>query len=58
MGEVDPVRFGDQAEQLPVAIEAPRLPGVSDLQGRFAVPVKEHDAGLTRGIFIGEFDCR
>src|ERR1039457_5189852 len=57
MGEVNPVRFGDQAEQLPVAIEAPRLPGVSDLQGRFAVPVKEHDAGLTRGIFLGGLDC-
>src|ERR1022692_588487 len=58
MGEVDPVRLGDQAEQLPVAVEAPRPTGFGDFQGGLAITTKEHDAGLTGGIFIGELDCR
>ena len=58
MGQVDPVRLGDQAEQLPVAVEAPRPPGFADFEGRLAVPVKEHDAGLSGGVFVGELDCR
>src|ERR1035438_5018863 len=56
MGEVDPVRLGDQAEQLPVAVEAPWPAAFCDLQGRLAVPGKEHDGGLPGGVFKGNLD--
>src|ERR1019366_8745932 len=55
--EVNPVRLRDQAEQLAVAVEAPRSTGFADFQGGFAVPVKEHDVGLPGGVFVGELDC-
>src|ERR1035438_10041425 len=58
MGEVDPVRLGDQPKQLPVAVEAPWPTGLADFQGGLAVPVKEHNAGLPRGVFIGKLDRR
>src|ERR1017187_1186339 len=58
MGEVDPVCLRDQAEQLPVAVEAPRPTGFADFQGGLAIPVKEHDVGLPGGIFVSELDCR
>src|ERR1022692_3696986 len=57
MGQVDPVRLGDQPKQLPVAVEAPWPTGLADFQGGLAVPVKEHDAWLSGGVFVGELDC-
>ncbi len=49
MGEVDAVRFGDEAKHLPVAVEAPRPAGLADFQGRLAVAVEEDDARLPAG---------
>ena len=57
MSEVDPVRLRNQAEQLTVTIEAPRATNLADFQGGFAIPVKEHDAWLPGGVFVGELDC-
>ena len=39
MSEVDPVRFRDQAEQLPVAVKAPRSASFTDFQSGFAILV-------------------
>jgi hypothetical protein len=57
MREVDPVRLGNQAEELAVAIEAPRPTGLADFQGGLAIPVKEHDIGFAGGVLVGELDC-
>src|SRR5579871_173348 len=57
VSEVDPARLGDQAEELPVAVEAPRPTGFTDLQSGFAIPVEEQDVGLSGGVLVGELDC-
>ena len=58
MGQVDPVRLGDQAKQLPVTVETPRPTGFSDFQSGFTIPIKEYDVGPSGGVFVRELDCR
>jgi hypothetical protein len=56
VGKIDTLGFRDQAKHLSIAIETPWAASFSDLQGGFAVPIKEHDAGLPCWVFVGKLD--
>jgi hypothetical protein len=46
------------AEEFTVSIEAPWAAGFNDFERRFTIAVKEQNAGLAGGVFIGELDSR
>jgi hypothetical protein len=49
VGQVDPVRFRNQAKQLAVTIEAPRPTGLADFQRGLAVRYRSTTLGLPAG---------
>ena len=58
MGQVDPLRFRDQTKHLSVAVETPWPTSFADLQGGLAIPIEEHDARLSRRVFVRKLDSR
>ena len=58
MGQANPVRFGHQAKERAVTVEAPRPADGGDLQRRLAVPVEQLDVGASGRVLIGQLDHR
>src|SRR6516164_2667798 len=54
MREPDAMRFGDQAEQVPVAVEAPGPSLRCDFDARFIVPVQQFVRDLSARILVSE----
>src|SRR2546427_532849 len=52
------MRFGHQAKERAVTVEAPRPADGSDLQRRLAVAVEQLIAGTSRWVLVGQFDDR
>ena len=58
VGQADAVGLGDEAEQGPVAVEAPRPAGDGDLEGRLAVAVEQFVPEPAGRVLIGQLDRR
>ena len=56
VGEPDSVRFGQQAEQCAVAVEAPRPACLRDFERRLAVAIKQLVAETTGRVLVRDFD--
>jgi hypothetical protein len=54
MREPDAMRFGNETEELPVAVEAPRPPLGRDFGPLLIVPVQEFVGDLAARILVGE----
>ena len=52
--QADAVRLGDQAEERPVAVEAPGTTGGHDLQHGLVVPIEQLVADPAAGVLVGE----
>ena len=55
MREADALRFGDQAEERAVAVEAPGPPLLHNFDASFVVTVEQLVGHRARGGFVGEF---
>lgn len=58
MSQVDSLRFRHQAEHLSVAVEDPWSASFADLEGGFAIPIKEYNGRLSSWVLVREFDSR
>src|SRR5262245_13713825 len=54
MREADVVRLRDQAEQVPIAVKAPRAPLHGDFEAWLIVAVEQLVGHLPRRVFVGE----
>ena len=54
MGEADPLRFGDEAEQRAVAVEAPGPSGLDDLEPGLVVTVQQLVGDLAGRCLVGQ----
>ena len=55
IGQPNALRFGNEPEEVPVAIEAPRATRFNHLDRRFVVAVEELISQLTSWVFVCEF---
>ena len=56
MGETNALRFGDEAEQSPVSVEAPRPTLFDNLKVRLIVPIKELVGDFALGGLVCQLD--
>ena len=56
MREADAMRLGDEPEQVPVAVEAPRPPLRHDLEPRLVVTIEQLVGDLAAGVLVGELE--
>lgn len=57
VGQSDAMCFGDEPEDIAVAIEAPRPSLLDEFEARFVVAVEKDVRHLPRRIFVGELEC-
>ena len=50
--QADAVRFGDEPEELAVAVETPRPPGLDEIAAMLVVLVEKHIGDLSRRILV------
>ena len=56
IGELDPVRLGDQPEEGAVSVEIPGSTGRHDLEQRLLIAIDELIADLSGGILVDQLD--
>jgi len=54
MGKADPLGFGDQAEQIAVAVETPGATLFHQIKSNFIVAIEELVGHLSGGCLVGE----